>query len=75
MINSKIQVKNFNPNHLQSLIKILKKMGANMDVLNSSIKIYPSKKLKSAKIETAPLSWFSNRFTSSNYVSDEYSKR
>ncbi len=58
MINSKIQVKNFNPNHLQSLIKILKKMGANMDVLNSSIKIYPSKKLKSTKIETEPYPGF-----------------
>ena len=29
-----------------------------MDVLNSSIKIYPSKKLKSAKIETAPYPGF-----------------
>ncbi len=58
MINKKIEVKNINPEHLISLIKVLKNMGANLNLFKNSIIIKPSKKLNSTKIVTAPYPGF-----------------
>ncbi len=58
MLNSNIEIKKFNPNHLKSLIKILKKMGANFNILENSVKINPYKNLKSIKVKTSPYPGF-----------------
>ncbi len=58
MLNCKFEVKNFNPNYLQSLINILKKMGCNLVVKKNSVKILPNKKLKSINVVTAPYPGF-----------------
>ncbi len=58
MLNCKFEVKNFDSSHLKALIKILKKMGCNLEILQRSVKIYPSKKLKSIKVTTAPYPGF-----------------
>ena len=39
MTNNKLEIKNLNTEHLISLIKILKKMGANLKILKNSIKV------------------------------------
>ena len=58
MLNCKFEVKHFNPHHLQSLIDALKKMGSHIQVLKNSVKIFPSDKLSSIKIKTAPYPGF-----------------
>ena len=58
MQNNKIEVKNINPEHLISLIKILKKMGANLNILKNKIKVNPSADLKGTKVITAPYPGF-----------------
>ncbi len=58
MLNCKFEIKNFNPYHLISLIDVLKNMGCNLELLDRSIKIYPSKKLKSTNVVTAPYPGF-----------------
>ena len=58
MLNCKFEVKDFNPTHLKSLIVILKKMGCNLEVLDKSVKIFPSSKLKSYKVTTSPYPGF-----------------
>ena len=58
MLNCKFEVKNFNPNHLLSLINTLKKMGSNLEVLQQSVKIFPTNKLNSTNVETAPYPGF-----------------
>ncbi len=58
MLNCKFQVSNFNPKHLQSLISILKKIGCNLEVIENSVKIFPSIKLKSCNVVTAPYPGF-----------------
>jgi len=58
MLNCKFEVKDFNPTHLKSLIVILKKMGCNLEVLDESVKIFPSNKLKSYKVITSPYPGF-----------------
>tara|TARA_Y100001970_G_C14188331_1_gene833893 strand:+ start:323 stop:1579 length:1257 start_codon:yes stop_codon:yes gene_type:complete len=58
MINKKIEVRNISPEHLVSLIKVLKKMGANLNILKNTIKINPSKELKGTKVITAPYPGF-----------------
>ena len=58
MLNCKFEVKDFNPTHLKSLIVILKKMGCNLEVLDESVKIFPSSKLKSYKVITSPYPGF-----------------
>ena len=58
MLNCKFEVKDFNPTHLKSLIVILKKMGSNLKVLDKSVKIFPSSKLKSYKVTTSPYPGF-----------------
>ncbi len=58
MLNCKFKVKNFDPDHLKSLIIILKKMGANIETLKNSINISPSDKLKSTNVVTAPYPGF-----------------
>ena len=58
MLNCKFEVKSFNPIHIESLINILKKMGCNLKVFEKSVKIFPSNKLKSTKVITAPYPGF-----------------
>mgnify|MGYP001480429053 CR=1 FL=1 len=58
MLNCKFEVKNFNTDHILSLIKILKKMHCNIKVFKNSIKIYPTTNLKSSNVETAPYPGF-----------------
>ena len=58
MLNCNFEVNNFNPNHIKSLIQILKKMGCNLDINESSVKVFPSNKLKSGKVITAPYPGF-----------------
>jgi len=54
MLNKKFEVNNLVSSHLTSLIQLLKKMGANLEVNKDSIIISPSLKLHGIKIETAP---------------------
>ena len=54
MLNSSFEVKKFNPKHIIALIKVLKKMGANISVFDNSIKINPSKNLRSCNVVTGP---------------------
>ena len=58
MLNSNFEVKNVNPDHLKSLIQILIKMGSNLEICEKSVKIFPSKKLKSTKVKTSPYPGF-----------------
>ena len=58
MLNCKFEIKKFNPDYLQSLINILKKMGCNLVIKKKSVKILPNKKLKSINVETAPYPGF-----------------
>ncbi len=58
MLNCNFEVKNFNPKYLQSLIKILKKMGCNLKILENSVKIFPNNNLKSINVVTAPYPGF-----------------
>ena len=54
MLNKKFEVNNLVSSHLTALIKLLKKMGANLEINKDSIIISPSLKLHGIKIETAP---------------------
>ena len=54
MTNNKLEIKNVNPQHLVSLIKILLKMGANLKTLSKSIIVYPSHKINGTKVKTGP---------------------
>ena len=58
MLNSKFEVKNFNADHINSLIRVLKKMNANLDIYKNSVKILPSKRLRSISIATSPYPGF-----------------
>tara|TARA_B100000674_G_scaffold479454_1_gene477876 strand:+ start:25 stop:1281 length:1257 start_codon:yes stop_codon:yes gene_type:complete len=58
MLNCKFEINNFNPNHLKSLLNVLKKMGCNLQVLSNSVKIFTSNNLKATKIITAPYPGF-----------------
>ena len=54
MLNKEFEVNNLESSHLTTLIKLLRKMGANLEVNKDSIIIVPSLKLHGIKIETAP---------------------
>jgi UDP-N-acetylglucosamine 1-carboxyvinyltransferase len=58
MINKNFKVENFNPKHLTSLITVLKNMNANIEITDSSIRIYPSQEIIATEIETAPYPGF-----------------
>ncbi len=58
MLNCKFEVKNFNTSHLMSLLNILKKIGCNLSILKNSVKIYPSKNLRSINLSTNPYPGF-----------------
>ncbi len=58
MLNSNFTVKNFNPDHISSLIKILKEMGASISVKKNSVILNNNKTLKPCKIETLPYPGF-----------------
>ncbi len=58
MLNCKFEVKDFNPDHLKSLLNILKKIGCNLNILKNSVKISPSKNLKSINLSTNPYPGF-----------------
>jgi len=58
MLNKEFVVNNLVSSHLTTLIKLLKKMGANLVVNKDSVIISPSLKLHGVKIETAPYPGF-----------------
>ncbi|MDC3178359.1 UDP-N-acetylglucosamine 1-carboxyvinyltransferase [Pelagibacteraceae bacterium] len=58
MLNSSLEIKNFNTVYLKSLINILKKMGAKLKVNNNSIKVFKGSKLKSTSLSTSPYPGF-----------------
>jgi len=58
MLNSNLEIKNFNTEYLKSLINVLKKMGANLKINNNSIKVLKGPKLKSTNISTSPYPGF-----------------
>tara|TARA_B100000963_G_scaffold187658_1_gene163315 strand:+ start:1208 stop:2464 length:1257 start_codon:yes stop_codon:yes gene_type:complete len=58
ILNSSLEIKNFNTTYLKSLINVLKKMGANLKVSKFSIKVLKGPKLKSTSILTNPYPGF-----------------
>ncbi len=58
MANSEIEVKGFNPEHITAVTDVLKQMGAKLEILKDSIKVFASGKLKGVKIDTAPYPGF-----------------
>ena len=58
MLNQDFKVNNLVSSHLIALIKLLRKMGANLEVNKDSIIITPSLKLHGIKIVTAPYPGF-----------------
>ena len=58
MLNKEFEVNNLESSHLTTLIKLLRKMGANLVVNKDSVIIAPSLKLHGIKIETAPYPGF-----------------
>ena len=58
MLNKKFKVKDINSSHLEALISILDKMGANLIIKKNQINVMPSKKLNGVNIKTAPYPGF-----------------
>ena len=58
MLNKKFIVKNFDTGHLTSLINVLKKMKANLEIEKNSILIKPTSKIIGTLIQTAPYPGF-----------------
>jgi len=58
MLNSALEINNFNTIYLKSLIDILDKMGAKLKVNRNSIKVFKGSKLKSTSISTSPYPGF-----------------
>jgi UDP-N-acetylglucosamine 1-carboxyvinyltransferase len=58
MLNKEFIVKNINTKFLETPIKILKEMGANLEIGKNYIKINVSNSIKGIKIETAPYPGF-----------------
>ncbi len=58
MLNSSLEIKNFNTIYLKSLIDVLKKMGAKLKETKNSIKVFRSAKLKSTNLSTSPYPGF-----------------
>ena len=58
MVNKKFKIKNFNPNYLTSLVNVLKKMNANLEIGTNSITVYRSAEIKGTNIQTAPYPGF-----------------
>ncbi len=58
MLNSSLEIKNFNTVYLKSLINILEKMGAKLKVSKNSVKVFKGPKLKSTSLSTSPYPGF-----------------
>ncbi len=58
ILNSSLEVRNFNPIYLKSLFDILEKMGANLKIFKNSIKVLKHSKLKSINVSTSPYPGF-----------------
>lgn len=57
--NSEITVKGFNPKHIQAVIDVMKKMGAQLEVGSDFVKTFSTEeKLKGVSFETAPYPGF-----------------
>jgi len=54
MLNSSLEIKNFNTVYLKSLINILEKMGAKLKVSKNSVEVFKGPKLKSTSLSTSP---------------------
>lgn len=50
--NGNLKIKNCQPNHLDVLLTLLEKMGANLEIGSSCVIVKPAKKLKSIDIKT-----------------------
>jgi UDP-N-acetylglucosamine 1-carboxyvinyltransferase len=53
-----VKVTGFNPAHLQFVLDVLKKMGANLEIGEDYVQIHPSPRLKGTMIETLPFPGF-----------------
>ncbi len=58
MLNKEFEVKNIELSHLDSLVNLLREMGANLKLYKDSIKILPSFNLTGAEIKTSPYPGF-----------------
>ena len=58
IMNSNLEIKNINTKYLKSLINVLKKMGANLKINNTSIRVSKGPKLKSINVSTSPYPGF-----------------
>jgi len=58
MLNKKFKINDINPNHLNCLLNLLKKMGAIIKVKNSSIEVLKSRNLKGISVITSPYPGF-----------------
>ena len=53
-----VKVTGFNPSHLQFVLDVLKKMGANLEIGSDYVQILPSPRLKGTMVETLPFPGF-----------------
>ncbi len=58
MLNKKFLIKDFNPKFIEKPLKVLKKMGANLNIGNNFVIVSPSRKIIGANIETNPYPGF-----------------
>mgnify|MGYP000498268453 CR=1 FL=1 len=58
MTDSKLEVKGFDPAHIQAVTDVLIKIGAKLDITASSVIAHSSGRLRGAKVDTAPYPGF-----------------
>lgn len=58
MANSEVKVNNFTPSHLDSVLQVLKNMGANLEIGENFVQVKESKLSSSSNIDTAPFPGF-----------------
>ena len=58
MTKGKVKVSGFRPHHLEFVLDVLKKMGAQFEVGENFVQVLPSQRLKGAMVETLPFPGF-----------------
>jgi UDP-N-acetylglucosamine 1-carboxyvinyltransferase len=58
MTKGKVKVSGFRPHHLEFVLDVLKKMGAQFEIGENFIQVLPSQRLKGAMVETLPFPGF-----------------
>ncbi len=58
MTKGKVKVSGFRPHHLEFVLDVLKKMGAQFEIGENFIQVLPSQSLKGAMVETLPFPGF-----------------